>query len=68
MSNWSLAYPEGKQTSFKFYTESSDKEKVERINLLDKTNLISFCEGGVFISDTYSNAPNVFMEWYNNTK
>lgn len=68
VSNWSLAHPEGKQTNFKFYMESSDSEKLERINLLDRTSLISFCEDGVFISDTYSNAPTVYMEWYNNTK
>lgn len=67
VSNWSLAYPEGKQTSFKFYVESSDKEKLERINLIDRAKLIDFCKDGVFISDTYSNAEKVYMDWYEKT-
>lgn len=67
VSNWSLAYPDGKQTSFKFYVESPDKEKIERINLIDRTKLIEFCKDGVFISDSYANAKNVYMNWYEKT-
>lgn len=65
VSDWTLAYPEGKQTSFTFYTESTDQEKLNRINLVDKTKLISFCEDGVFVSDSYANAKNIYMDWYN---
>ncbi|MBZ9536821.1 hypothetical protein KGR20_21920 [Cytobacillus oceanisediminis] len=68
VSDWSLAYPEGKQTSFKFYIESSDKEKLGRINLIDRTKLISYCEDGVFIVDHYQNAKDVYMDWYENSK
>lgn len=67
VSNWTLAYPESKQVAFNFYTPSTDKEKIERISLIDKAKQVQYCKDGVFVVDEYNKAKDVFMDWYEKT-
>lgn len=48
-SNWTLAYPNGKQTVVKF--SCLDDSVDDRIALLDKTDRLIYIKGGVFLTD-----------------
>ena len=67
VSNWTLAYPDGKQTSFHYYSKSSNEEKIERINVLQKTLNFKPLEN-IFIADNSSEAEKAFMEHHENSK
>jgi hypothetical protein len=69
VSDWTLSYPdEEKQFVVKYYMNSSDQDKLFRINLIDRTKLIDYCEDGVFEAVDNKDAQKQFIEWYENTK
>lgn len=45
----------------------TDREKLERINLIDRQQLIKYCENGVFIAESMKEAEKVYMEHYEKT-
>ena len=71
VADWTLAYPNGIQKSVEYFIESSDSEKLERIDLFDKAKILAFCENGVFSTDEKSRlnasiaVEEKFMEIYN---
>ena len=46
---WTLAYPDGKQTSVYFSCQNDTVE--ERIKLFDKADRLRYVENGVFVTD-----------------
>ena len=65
-SNWTLAYPNGEQTVIKFYTPSSEQQKLERIKLINKPKVIEHLKDGVFIANNMEDAKEKFNEWFLN--
>lgn len=67
VSDWTLAYPDGKQTPVHYYTPSTDEEKLRRINLIDRQNLMKYIQD-VFAVSNRSEVEGEYMEWYEATK
>jgi len=68
ISEWTLAYPNGKQETVRFYTPTNNEEKLKRINVLQKLKLIDCLKDGVFIADSMEDAENKYMGFYENIK
>jgi len=68
ISEWTLVYPDVKQEIVRYYSESTDQEKIERISVIDKVKTISYCEDGVFIANGSKEAKEEYMEWYRNSQ
>lgn len=66
VSYWTLAYPDGNQTSVTFYKpNSTNEEKIERIQVVvDEAFKPEFCKDGVFVADNMDDAEKKYMEWY----
>lgn len=65
ISNWTLAYPDGKQTSIKYFEQSTNEEKLERIKLIDQTAKVKYCENGVWNTNKkYNEARNDVEDSY----
>lgn len=67
VSDWTLAYPEGEQTIVRYYTPSSNEEKMDRINLINKGRIMNYCKNGVFLAESMHDAESNYMKWYENT-
>lgn len=66
ISDWTLVYPKGEQTSIHYFTQSSEREKIERLKLFDSSNKIRFCSNGVFMTDKkYNEASEDVKLFYN---
>ena len=67
VSDWTLAYPNGKQTSVTFYDPSKTKDdKMDRINLINKDKIMSY-KPNVFLAKNMKDAEEKYMEWHENT-
>jgi hypothetical protein len=66
LSNWTLVYPDGKQTSINYFNTASTDEKIERIKLLDKSERIRYCKEGIWKTDLkYNEANNDVIKSFN---
>lgn len=55
LSNWTLAYPDGKQTAIKYTCHQDEWDSVDsRIKLYDATARMKYIDEGLFISDENS--------------
>ena len=48
-TNWTLVYPEGKQTAIYYIVEGDDK--MQRIKLFNREAKLEYCKDGVFSTD-----------------
>ena len=64
VSDWTLAYPHGIQTTVKFFNpEKTTKDKMRRIELFNKVDLIRKIDE-VFIASSMEEAEHNYLEYY----
>ncbi len=64
VSEWTLAYPDGKQTSVKFFNPKATKEeKMRRVELFNKVDLIRKVDE-VFMASSMKEAEHNYLEYY----
>lgn len=67
VSDWTLAYPDGKQTSVTYYNPDKTKDDVMyRINLINKDKIMTY-KPDVFLASNMKDAEAKYMEWLANT-
>ena len=67
VSDWTLAYPNDEQKTVYYYKETDDKEKIDRINVIEHLKLINYSDEPVFVAKGSEDAKNQYIEWYKNT-
>ena len=64
VSEWTLAYPDKKQTSVKFFNPKATKEeKMRRVELFNKVDLIRKVDE-VFMASSMKEAEHNYLEYY----
>ena len=63
VSDWSIAEEDGKNTVFSYYIQSSDSDKLERIQLINKVKQVEYCKEGVYVVNKNDNPVEVYLEW-----
>lgn len=64
VSEWTIAYPDNKQTIFRFFNPKATREdKMRRVELFNKVDLIRKCDD-VFMASSYKEAKYNYLEYY----
>lgn len=64
VSEWTLAYPDGEQTTVTYFDPTKlNDEKIRRVELFTKTHLIKKCDE-VFLADNQKDAKEHYLNYH----
>jgi hypothetical protein len=64
LSNWTLVYPDNKQTSINYFENNTNEEKMERIKLFNKADRIKYIPDVFYTDKKYTEASEDVQNTY----